>query len=95
MADIPFKVKILNQQYPIRSGHDTDYIESLAAYVDAKMRQISDGTQTVDTVKVAVLAALNIADDLFQAREELKRIDEIVAKKSQTCVAILDQFVQS
>lgn len=93
-ADDPVKVRIFNQQYPVRGGQDADYVEILASYVDGKMREISTGTQTVDSLKVAVLAALNIADELFQARDEVNEIDRVVSEKSQQCVAVLDQFLK-
>ncbi len=62
-------VEILGLRYPIRSALDPDYVVELAAYVDAKMQAASDENSPDDAVKVAVLAALNIADELFRARE--------------------------
>ena len=57
------RVEIYNQTYSIRSDGDNEYIMHLAEYVDGKMREISSGTLTVDSLKVAILAALHIADD--------------------------------
>lgn len=56
------RVEIFDQGYNLR-GSDPDYILKLAEYVDAKMRAVAEQTHTVDTVRVAVLAALNIADE--------------------------------
>jgi len=56
------RVEIFDQPYNLR-GSDPEYIMKLAEYVDAKMRAVADQTHTVDTVRVAVLAALNIADE--------------------------------
>jgi len=56
------RVEIFDQAYNLR-GSDPDYILKLAEYVDAKMRAVAEQTHTVDTVRLAVLAALNIADE--------------------------------
>ena len=59
-------VEIYDQVYHL-SGQDTDHIRELAACVDAKMRAVAAGGRTVDSLRVAVLAALNLADELSQA----------------------------
>lgn len=56
------RVEIFDQAYNL-CGSDPQYILKLAEYVDAKMRAVAEQTRTVDTVRVAVLAALNIADE--------------------------------
>lgn len=61
-------VEIYNQTYHL-SGQDADHIRKLAAQVDAKMRAVAAQGRTVDSLRVAVLAALNLADDLSQATE--------------------------
>ncbi|HVR72310.1 MAG TPA: cell division protein ZapA [Vicinamibacteria bacterium] len=73
MADPPnlVHVEIFGLTYTVRAGADTGYVEKLAAYVDEKMREVSRGTGAVDSVRVAVLAALNIADECFRQKEAL------------------------
>jgi len=56
------RVEIFDQAYNLR-GSDSEYILKLAEYVDAKMRAVAEATNTIDTVRLAVLAALNIADE--------------------------------
>jgi len=56
------RVEIFDQAYNLR-GSDPEYILKLAEYVDGKMRAVAEQTHTVDTVRLAVLAALNIADE--------------------------------
>ena len=63
-------VEILGQRYPIRSSLDVAYVIDLANYVDRKMRTASDRTTGSDSVRVAVLAALNIADEYFRCKDE-------------------------
>ena len=57
------RVEIYDQTYHLR-GSDPDYVQNLAKYVDGKMRQVAAQTATVDSLRLAVLAALNIADEL-------------------------------
>ena len=66
--DTKIEVKIFGQQYQIKAGADSDHIKRVAQYVDEKMREIASATPTVDTLKIAVLAALNITDEFFQLR---------------------------
>ena len=61
-ANSSVRVEIFDQAYNLR-GSDPEYILKLAEYVDTKMRAVAEQTHTVDTVRVAVLAALNIADE--------------------------------
>ena len=63
------QVEIHGQQYPIRSSLDRTYVAELAAFVDMKMRAASRETTAGDTLKVAVLAALNIADECFRIQQ--------------------------
>lgn len=63
-------VEIAGQQYPIRSGLDATYVAELAAYVDQKMRAASDAAPATDRLGLAVLVALNLADECFRARQE-------------------------
>lgn len=62
-------VDIGGQRYPIRSELDEHYVAELAAYVDQKMRAASDAAPTSDMLGLAVLVALNLADEYFRARQ--------------------------
>jgi cell division protein ZapA len=63
------RVEIFDQAYNLR-GSDADYIIKLADYVDSKMRAVAEQTNTIDTVRLAVLAALNIADEYHLLRRK-------------------------
>src|ERR1700678_1809895 len=65
------RVEIFDQGYNLR-GSDAEYILKLAEYVDAKMRAVAEATNTIDTARLAVLAALNIADEyhLLKRRQD-------------------------
>lgn len=63
-------VEINGLRYPIRSQLDPSYVAELAAYVEEKMRLAAQESPAGDTLKIAVLAALNIADELYRARAD-------------------------
>jgi cell division protein ZapA len=63
-------VEIAGQRYPIRSGLDERYVAELAAYVDQKMRSAVKAAPESDVLGLAILVALNIADDVFRARQQ-------------------------
>ncbi len=75
MSDTPddttrvVSVEIQGLRYPIRSDLPEAYVVRLASYVDAKMERASNELPTGESMKIAVLAALNIADELFRCRE--------------------------
>jgi cell division protein ZapA len=69
------RVEIYNQTYNIRSDGDSEYVIGLAEFVDRRMREISSGTLTVDSLKVAILAALHVARaDRPAARRAQRRV---------------------
>lgn len=63
-------VEIHGQRYPVRSALDAHYVARLAAYVDEKMQLAARESPAGDTLKTAVLAALNIADEFFRACDD-------------------------
>jgi cell division protein ZapA len=83
-------VEIHGQEYPIRSGLDPAYVAELAAYVDEKIRLAAVESPSGDTLKLAVLAALNIADEYFRVRDERRREHEGVAERAQALERMLD-----
>jgi cell division protein ZapA len=62
-------VEIGGQRFPIRSGLEQGYVSELAAYVDAKMRAAGDAAPAADGFGLAILVALNLADELFRCRD--------------------------
>ena len=84
-------VEIYGQIYNLRGEGDTSYITDLAAFVDRKMREVSDHTATVDSLKVAILAALNIADEHFQTKNAEVELHRGVAERLERMVELLDR----
>src|SRR5919198_4407150 len=70
IANTSVRVEIFDQPYNLR-GSDAEYIIKLAEYVDTKMRAVSQQTHTVDTARLAVLAAINIADEFHMLRKKM------------------------
>ena len=63
------KVNIYGNDYPIKGNTDVEYIRKVAKYVDTKMREVNKSVASESTLKVAILAALNITDELFKERK--------------------------
>lgn len=88
------QVEIYNQTYSIRSDGDNEYIQGLAEYVDRKMRDIASGTMTVDSLKVAILASLHIADELHRTNSNHASFDKQLASRSAECTELLDRVIK-
>ncbi len=88
--DTKIQVEIYGQNYQIRAGADPEYIKTIARYVDIKMREIASGTPTVDSLKIAVLAALNITDEFFQLRRQKLDLDREMERRAEKLNQILD-----
>ena len=63
-------VDIAGQRYPIRSGLEPAYVVELASYVDQKLRAASESAPSSDMLGLAILTALNLADEIFRARQQ-------------------------
>ncbi len=69
MTTVRATVEIFGQRLGLRADGDEARVQEIARFVDNRMREVADRSSSVDTVKIAVLTALNIADELFQERE--------------------------
>jgi len=87
------RVEIFDQVYNLR-GSDADYIIKLAEYVDAKMRAVSEQTSTVDSVRLAVLAALNIADEYHLLKRSLETRSPEARQRASKLASALDEVLQ-
>ena len=82
-------VQIFGQTYTVRAGTDAGYVEKLAAYVDSQMMDVSRNAGAVDSVRIAVLAALNIADECFQLRAQEGESDRLAQAKAEVLARAL------
>ena len=92
--DEAVRVEIFDQEYRVKGTLDPDYLEVLAKYVDGKMRSIATRSHNVDSVRVAVLAALNIADEYHQMKAKYEAVAEQVEKRVGECNEVLDQWLK-
>jgi cell division protein ZapA len=93
MADKPalVHVEIFGQTYAMKAGSEPGYVERLAAHVDKEMREISRMGGAVDSVRIAVLAALNIADEAFRLQNEADKVQALANAKAGKLASDLDR----
>jgi cell division protein ZapA len=92
-ANNSVRVEIFDQPYNLR-GSDADYIVKLAEYVDTKMRAVAEQTQTVDTARLAVLAALNIADEYHMLKRQTEGGRSEYRERAHHLADALDKVLQ-
>jgi cell division protein ZapA len=88
------KIEIYDQNYNVNAEENEEYLRELAAYVDSKMRTVAAATRTADSLKVAVLAALNIADEFFALRNRQQQIDGPLRRRVEKCVALVEKALE-
>ncbi len=91
---MPVKTEIFGQMYTIQGELDQDYVLKLANYVDEKMRAVANATSTVDTQKVAVLAALSIADELHSAQRDLGYREDVLREQAERCLTLVERALK-
>lgn len=87
------RVEIFDQAYNLR-GSDPEYILKLAEYVDSKMRAVAEATNTIDTVRLAVLAALNIADEYHLLKRKQDHGATDYQKRAHLLASALDEVLE-
>ena len=88
------QVQICGHTYTIKGEADQEYIMGVAAYVDRKMREVMDKLPVASPSKVAILASLNIADELFKERTQLRHHEEQLSRRTQRLNAVLDELLE-
>lgn len=94
MAKKSFVVNIAGQRYVVRSDEEEAYLKSVASYVDQRIAEVQQTSKPVAPHRHAILAALNIADELFQERHRRTVLKERVKQRSEALLAYLDQEVE-
>jgi cell division protein ZapA len=92
--DEGIRVEIYDQEYYMRGDLDERYIQTLARYLDAKMRSIAERTRTVDSLRVAILAGLNIADEYHQLKARHETAVQEFDRKIGECSEVLERFLK-
>lgn len=81
-------IEILGRSYQVRAEADPEYAQELARYVEGQMRGIAEKA-TADSLKVAILAALNIANDLFQARKAQEEHERRISERADALLRLV------
>jgi cell division protein ZapA len=87
-------IDVHGQRYPIRTTLEAKYVQELAAFVDRKMRAASEASPSSDTVGLAVLTALNIADEFFRTRDQRAGEAESLNSRTAALERIVDEALQ-
>jgi cell division protein ZapA len=88
------EVQIYDQTYQLRGDLDEEYVARLGTFVDRKMRAAAGKARTVDSQRAAVLAAVNIADELFAAQERIARLESELGPRAQRCLELVEQALR-
>ena len=76
-------VEIFGETYNVRGEGDPNYLAELARFVDSRMREVAAEVATVDAVKIAILAALNIADEFSRYRKQREQMSGSWIEKTE------------
>ena len=85
------KVKIFGQEFTIKGEDTAEYVEGLADFVDKKMREVAAASSVITSHKVAILTAINIADELFRLRREKEEADQALEGRLREMGVRLDR----
>jgi cell division protein ZapA len=95
MENSEVRVQIFGDSYSVKSDLDPEYMQTLAAHVDKKLTAIASGNPMMEKYRVAVLAALAIADELHTLRNEAEGLQEIFRQQTQSCLQIVERALES
>jgi cell division protein ZapA len=89
-------VQIMGHEYPVESNPgDELYVNRLAQYVEEKMREMKQDSKIVDSYKLAVMAAMNITDDLFRLQEAKGSSSKVFDSRAEEWIKMLDNALQT
>jgi cell division protein ZapA len=84
------EVYILGQKYTIKGDAPEEYIQELAAYVDKKLKDVHNSVPNITPVKASILAALDLADELFQLKNQQEEVARHIEEKTDRLTALFD-----
>lgn len=84
-------VQIFGKEYPVVSDQNPEYVRTLAAYVDEKMTEVAGGSETATASRVAVLAALNIADEYMRLKSEKEKFIGLVEGRVSKVMKMVEE----
>jgi len=84
------EVSIMGQKFMVKSDSNDDYVDEVAQFVDQKINEVIQNTKSVASLNVAILAAMNIADEYFRFRRDRGEKFQTVEKKIQDLIELID-----
>lgn len=85
------KISIFGQEYSVKAPADPEYIKKIAEFLDGKMREVQSGFSTTQSsTRIAILAGMNITDELFNARQSGESIDNDTEQKISSLIDLID-----
>jgi len=88
------KITIFGQEYSVKAPADPTYIKKIAEYVDSKMREVQSGfSSTQSSNRIAILSAMNITDELFNAKKKGDSDDSEIEDKINSLIELIDDSV--
>ena len=88
-------VEIQGERYPIRTALEPEYVAELARYLDVKISAAADSTPSGDRLRLTVVAALNIVDELFRLRDAKRDRDGLLAERAGELEQLLDRVLMA
>lgn len=85
------KVRIYGAEYSVASQEEPEHIKRVAEYVDQKMRRVDQNVRVDSSLKVAILACVNIAYELFKERDEKTQLQSLLEEKVKSLNAMIDK----
>tara|TARA_Y100001970_G_C13928580_1_gene697057 strand:+ start:478 stop:768 length:291 start_codon:yes stop_codon:yes gene_type:complete len=88
------KISIFGQEYSVKAPADPDYIKKIAQYLDEKMREVQSGfTTTQSSTRIAILAGMNITDELFNSRQSGDTENSDIEEKISSLIELIDESI--
>jgi cell division protein ZapA len=84
------EVYILGQKYTIKGDAPEEYIREIASFVDKKLKEVHNSIPNITPVKASILAALDIADELFKLRNEQEVMTKTIEEKAERLASLFD-----
>lgn len=87
------KIEIFGQYYNIKGDISENYLDELALFVDKKMRRIAEQSPLLDSLKLAILTCLNIADELLTLKKTLEDMNKEIEKRASEIIKSMDDYI--
>jgi cell division protein ZapA len=87
------RVEILGREYTLKSDEGEERVRDVAEYVNRKLKEVSEGGRTVSTLNLAILAAMNIANDYFEALENQKEFFRTIEARSGRMIEMINSQI--